>query len=76
MDILINNKTIVHVNPIWTGTSVGYRMAYLSVDQKRSLGLPARHAEYAVRIDGQRAELVKCVNGYTSTRGTAEILAD
>lgn len=67
MDITIKTKrpVTITVNPLWTGTNPGYQMAYLSIDQKRLLGLPIS-LEYAIRIDGTHAYLVRVINGYTA----------
>lgn len=77
MTIKLHNKreTVLTVTPHYTGTIIPYRMAYLSEEQKQALGLP-RAIEYAIRIDGDhQAELVKVVNGYTSYKMGATIIA-
>lgn len=72
MLIKVKDKTI-EVDPLWTGTSVGYQMGYLSAAQKHELGL-LRTGVYAIRIDGSRASLCKVINGYTSEQAPAEIV--
>lgn len=76
MTVQINNtrNSIVTVEPHWTGTMTPYQMAYLSAAQKRDIGLPVA-IEYAIRVDGRCAELVRVVNGYTAHKYTAVVLS-
>lgn len=77
MNVKIDNKahtTLTIDEPRWTGTSTGYRMAFLTIDQKRSLRLPVSW-DYAIRIDGVRAELVRVIDGYTAHKCAATIVA-
>lgn len=76
MTVQIDNKmhATLSVEPRWTGTAIGYRMAYLTADQKRALRLPVS-IDYAIRVDGGMAELVKVVNGYTAHKCSALIIA-
>ena len=73
MKVQIRNLTI-EVRPHWTGTNPGYQLAFLDASQKEALGFPAS-GEYAVRIDGKRAECVKVINGCTSYRCLAIIIS-
>ena len=59
MTVQVRNQILIDLRPLWAGTTVGYRMAYLSPAQKKSLGLAPKQL-YAVRIDGVRASLVRC----------------
>ena len=75
MTVQLHNsrKSIIDVTPRWTGTCTGYQMGYLSEAHKRAAGLPTA-LEYAIRIDGQHAELVQVINGYTAYKCEATIL--
>lgn len=75
MKAKVRGLTLEDLNPTYTGTATPYQMAYLSVLHKKTLGLP-RTIEYAIRIDGKNASLVKITGDYTSWRATAEILTD
>ena len=73
MKVQIRHLTLT-VTPVWTGTNPGYQLAFLSYGQKKALGLPPSW-EYAVRIDGARAECVKVLDGYTGYRCPAIIIS-
>lgn len=80
MKITVNGRVIETTNePNWTGTSVGYQMLSLTHDEAKialgALGYPKRvKADYAIRIDGTKATLVKRVGEYSSEIDTHVVI--
>jgi len=48
------------------GTNPGFYLAHIKPCDAKRLGAKGKH-DFAIRVDGERAELVRIVNGYTAT---------
>lgn len=75
MTARVRNIILTDLTPHWTGTATGYQMAYLSAEHKRALALTIS-MEYAIRIDGQTASLVRCCGAYTAHKSEAVIVEE